>query len=278
MTSHWTLSSDAEHLELAAGAAAALWTLPERHSDFVMTAEVGGKEVEVDRLAHPDGTGWWLGGATGGGTTLAYSSVDVEYVDPLGCASGGSCKKKIAGGGIDLVTEGQKTPLPGAGPALGLALSNGRMAYIRATTVAKSGAPASSSNAAVQIVNVPSGNVVSQAKPPGIPLAIGLGPHVLAVLSRDVHFLRLSWYVPATGRKLGGIGVPVQTASTLAVNDQFVVYRFGRTLRAVNEATRHVHPLGKTAPAYVGLSLDQGRLVWAENQNGHGLIRALSLH
>ena len=27
---------------------------------------------------------------------------------------------------------------------------------------------------------------------------------MLAVLSRNVHFLRLSWFDPATGRKLGG--------------------------------------------------------------------------
>ena len=36
-----------------------------------------------------------------GGTTLAYSRVDVEYVDPLACASGGSCAKEIADGGIE---------------------------------------------------------------------------------------------------------------------------------------------------------------------------------
>jgi hypothetical protein len=278
MTCHWALSNGIVHLALAANASAALWTLHEHSSDFVMTAEAGGKEIEVDRLAHADSTGWWLGDISGGGSTLAYSSVDVEYVDPLACGSGGSCKRKIAGGGIDLVTAGQKTALPRAAPALGVSVSNGRIAYIRATTVAKNGSPASSSGAPIRVVDASNGTVVSQAKPVGVPLAIGLSAHVLAVLSRNVHFLRLSWYDPDTGRKLGGIGVPVGTAPTLAVSDQNIVFRFGRNLRALVLATRHVHPLGKTSANYLGLSLDSGRLVWAENQKTSGAIRALSLH
>jgi hypothetical protein len=277
MTCHWSLSNNAR-LALAADADAALWTLHEKRSDFVMTAAVGGKEIEVDRLAHADSTGWWLGGTGGGGSTLAYSSVDVEYVDPLACGSGGSCKKKIAGGGINLVTAGSKAALPGAGPALGLAVSSGRIAYIPATSVAKDGAPASTSGALVRVRNVSNGSLVSVAKPAGVPLAIGLSTHVLAVLSRNVNFLRLSWYDPATGKKLGGVGVPVSTSPLLAVSDQFVVYRFGRTQRALVLSTRHSHPLGKIAPAYVGLSLDQGRLVWAENHTTYGLVRALQIH
>lgn len=278
MTCHWALSTGTVHLALAAGASAALWTLHESRTDFVMTAQAGGKEIEVDRLAHADSTGWWLGGITGGGSTLAYSAVDVEYVDPLACGSGGSCKKKIAGGGIDLVSAGQKTVLPKAAPALGIAVSNGRLAYIRATTVAKNGSPAASVGATVPVVDVSNGTIVSQAKPVGVPLAIALSSHVLAILSRNVHFLRLSWYDPATGRKLGGIAVPVQTAPTLAVNDQNVIFRFGRNLRALVLAKRHVHPLATTAWNYLGLSLDNGRLVWAENHKTSGEIRALSTH
>lgn len=275
MTCHWNISD--AHLALASGANAALWTLHEGGSDLVMTAEVGGKEVEVDRLAHADGTGWWLGGTAGGGSTLAYSAIDVEYVHPLGCGSGGSCKKKVAGGGIDLVTAGQKAALPGAGPAMGLAISNGRVAYIPATAVAKDGAPVSSPGARIPIVDVANGTVVSEAKAIGVPLAIGFSPHVLAVLSRTSRALRLVWYNPSTGHKVGEAGVPAETAPVLAVDNQFVVYRFGRSLRALVIATRHPHPLGKTAPQYLGLSLDEGRLVWAENRRSSGAIRALTL-
>ena len=278
MTCHWDMSHGSEQLAIAADASAALWTLHERHSDFVMTAEVGGKEIKVDRLAHQNnGTGFWLGGITGSGSTLAYSSIDVEYIDPLGCASGGSCRKKIAGGEIDLVSSGQATPLPNSGPALGLAVSNGRIAYIPATQVTKAGAPASSPSSTVPVLDVASGAVISDANAIGVPLAVGLAAHVLAVLSRGDHNLRLTWYDPATGQRLGGIAVPSQTAPELAVDDQVIVYRFGRAMRAVVLATRHVRALGKTGPAYLGLSLDQGRLVWAENHRLSGRIRALSM-
>jgi hypothetical protein len=278
MTCHWALSSGTVHLAVAADASAALWTLHEKGSDFVMSARVGGKEIEVDRLAHPDGTGWWLGAISGGGSTLAYSPINVQYVDPLGCGSGGSCKKKIAGARIELVTAGQKAPLPGSGPALALAVNNGRIAYIPATTVASNGSPASTAGAVVRVEDVSTHTIVSQEKTVGVPLAIGLAPHVLAVLSRNVQTLRLVWYDPATGRKLGGIGVPTDTVSELAVNDQFVAFRFGRSLRALVLATGHVRPLGQTAIYTLGLSLDQGRLVWAENSHTAGLIRALTLH
>jgi len=277
MTCHWALSVGTVHLAIAADVSTALWTLHERRSDFVMSAQVGGPEVEVDQLSHTDGTGWWLGAIAGGGATLAYSSIDVEYVNPLACGSGGSCKKKIAGGGIDLVAAGKKTPLPKAGPALDLAVNSGRLAYIRATTVAKNGSPASSAGATVPVVDASNGTVISVAKPVGVPLAVGLSAHVLAILSRNVHNLRLSWYDPATGHKLGGIGVPVQTAPALAVNDQSVVFRFGRALRALMLAKRHIHPLGVATVLPVGLSLDSGRLVWAENHPTYGLIRALTI-
>ncbi len=275
MTCTWDMSSGSEQLAIAAGASAALWTLHEPRSDFVMTAQVGGKEIKIARLAHAaDGTGWWLGGTTGSESTLAYSSVDVEYVDPLGCGSGGSCRKKIADGGINLVSDGQKTPLPSAGPALAVATSNGRIAYIPATTYAKGG-PASTINALVPVENVSDGTIVSQPKAVGVPLAIGLSAHVLAVLSRGARGLRLTWYDPVTGHLLGGIAVPAQTALELAVSDQIVVYRFGRSLREVVLTTRHVRALGQTALQYLGLSLDAGRLVWAENRRASGRIRAL---
>jgi hypothetical protein len=59
------------------------------------------------------------------------------------------------------------------------------------------------------------------------------------------------------------------------VSDQSVVFRFGRSLRALVLARLHIHPLGTAAVQPVGLSLDQGRLVWAENHHTYGLVRSL---
>ena len=60
-------------------------------------------------------------------------------------------------------------------------------------------------------------------------------------------------------------------------SDHSAIVRCGRNLRELVFATRHIHPLGKTAPNYLGLSLDGGRLVWGENHKTFGLIRALTI-
>ncbi len=280
MTCHWDLSAGAQQLAIAAGSAEALWTLHESGSvpfDYVMSAQVGGKEVQVDRLAHDsDGTGWWLGGLAGGGKTLAYSSVEVEYVDKLGCASGGSCKKKIAGGAIQFVSAGHATPLANSLPALDLAVSDGRIAYVPATAVAKNGTPVPSSSANVQVADIAKGTFV-QAKPVGVPLAVALASRVLAVLTRGARNTRLTWYDPATGTKQGGIAVSGKTSPELAANNAVVVYRVGRVLRVLVVATGRTHVLASVAGAPVGLSLYRSRLVWAENRRASGDIRSLTV-
>ncbi len=277
MTCRWALTPGAEELALASGASTALWTLHEHDSDFVLTAPFGGKEAKVEQLAHAsDGTGSWLGGIAGGGTTLAYSTAVVAYVDPLGCASGNSCAKKISGGGIELVANGQRTALPNSLPALGLSVSNGRIAYIQATAVTKRGAPLSSSSATIQVVDISNGAVVSQASPVGVPVAVGLSPHVLAVLSRDGSKTLLTWYDPGSAAELGGMAVPAKTAADLAVDDQVIVYRVNRFLHALTVATTRDHVIAKTAPRPFDLSLDQGRLAWAETTRTSGRIRGLS--
>jgi hypothetical protein len=136
ITCRWNLEEGQPQLALAGNMSAAIWTLHEGGPapfDYVLGASIGGPERQLDRLAHAnDGTGKWLGGVTGSGRTLAYSWVDVEYVDKLKCLSGGSCQKKIADGGIRMVTGTTDTPLAGVAPALALATAAGRIAYIPA--------------------------------------------------------------------------------------------------------------------------------------------------
>jgi hypothetical protein len=295
-TCRWDLRDGQPQLAFAGRMAAALWTLHESGPtpfDYVEAANVGGPEREVDRLAHAgNGTGEWLGGVAGAGRTLAYSWDDVEYVDKLGCLSGGSCKQKIADGGIVLVTRSGKQPLPGAQPALGLAASSGRIAYIPAT-VAKAGRPSANTNSSLYVVDAGSGSVVTKAFVRGIPLAIALSPHLLAVLTtqagpRD----RISWFSATTGTKLGSVLVSTHAASQLAASDQLIVYRVNRALYGVSTrgvsargvsthrgSKRAPRPrlLAKTTLATPGFSLGKGMLVWAENRGGNGRLRAVTL-
>jgi hypothetical protein len=281
ITCNWDLSNGQSQLAFASRMSTALWTLHEDGPapfDFVLAASVGGPERQVRKLAHAsDGTGDWLGGVAGSGKTLAYSWDDVEYVNPSACLGGGSCKQKIAGGGIRLVTKTSDAPLPGAGPALQLATSAGRIAYIPATIV-KSGHPSATTKSTLDIVNAPDGSLVGQAFVHGIPIAIALSPHVLAVLTTlSGPHDRISWFSASDGTKLGSVLVSPLTATQLAASDQLIVYRIGRLLRGVSTRNGHNVKLVKTGQDYVGLSLAHERLVWAENHGATGRLRALAV-
>jgi hypothetical protein len=281
MTCHWSLSDGQPLLAVAGRMSTALWTLHESGTsplDFVVAASIGGPERQLDKLARAsDGTGDWLGGVAGAGRTLAYSWDDVEYVNPEKCLSDGSCKQKIANGGIHIVTRTDDTPLPGAQPALQLAAAAGRIAYIPATIV-KAGRPSATTDSTLEIVDAASGDVLGQPSVGGIPIAIALSPRVLGVLTtQGTSHDRISWFSATDGTKLGSALVSGLAAPQLAASDQLIVYRVGRVLRSVATATGKIGKLAKTGLNVVGLSLAQGRLVWAENHNGAGRLRALQL-
>jgi hypothetical protein len=283
MTCHWNLADGQPQLAIASRMSTALWTLHESGPhplDWVLAASVGGPERQVGQpLQHANsGIGLWLGGVAGADRTLAYSWDDVEYVDPSGCLSGGSCKQKIADGGIRMVTKTTDMPLPGAGPALLLAASAGRIAYVPATTVNKAGHPSTSANNVLQIVDATTGAPVGQAPVKGFPIAIALSPGVLAVLTtQGTPHDRITWFSATDGTKLGSVVVSGLAAPQLAASDRLIVYRVGRLLRDVSMRTGHIGKLVKTSLNYLGLSLAGGRLIWAENHGTKGRLRALAV-
>jgi hypothetical protein len=283
-TCHWSLTDGQPQLAVAGKMSTALWTLHEsapQPFDYVVAASIAGPERVVEQLRHAsDGTGEWLGGVAGAGKTLAYSWDDVEYINPTACLSGGSCKQKIADGGIRIVTRTGDTfadaPLPGATPALQLAAAAGRIAYIPATIV-KAGRPSATTNSSLPIVDATTGSVVGQPVVHGIPIAIALSPQVLAVLTASGPHDRISWFSATDGTKLGSAVVSSLAAPQLAASDQLVVYRVGNVLRDISTRTGRNGKLVKTGLNYLGLSLAHGRLIWAENHNQTGRLRALTI-
>jgi hypothetical protein len=281
MTCHWDLADEQPQLALAANDSAVLWTLHENGPfpvDYVLGAHAGGPERRLDRLAHAsNGTGLWLGGVAGGGSTLAYSFVDVEYVDKISCLSGGICRRWIADGGIRTSSGGDVTLLPGAGPALQLAIAAGRLAYIAASRVEASGAPAANGSAAIEVVDATSGAPVCAVSPLGVPVAIGLAPRVLAVLTRHGRQNRISWYDATDGAQLGSVPVGRHTAPQLVTSNRIAVYRTGRTLRGIVLRTGRSRRLATITGTLSGLTLEGGSLIWAENRGVGSRIRMLTV-
>jgi len=134
-------------VNLALAGTDALWTLRERQAtlpfDYVLGAGYTDPlERRFQEVAHTKrGAGLWLGGIAGDSvrtgaqtvSTLAYGTAAVQYVDEIGCLSGGSCQMKLAGGGVYRVV-GRKPPtqIPNTHAALAVAVSGSTLADVQA--------------------------------------------------------------------------------------------------------------------------------------------------
>jgi hypothetical protein len=100
---------------------------------------------------------------------------------------------------------------------------------------------------------------------------------VLAVLTQRGPKDRIVWFSASTGAKLGSVLVSPRASTQLAVTDQLIVFRVYKELRTVSTATGHIQPLATTSATAVGLSLANNRLLWADNRDGTGRLRALAV-
>jgi hypothetical protein len=286
VTCRWVVGSTPVSLALAGGNV--LWTLQERSPipfDYLLGAGVGvgeRKERRFQEIAHTNhGSGLWLGGISGDGATLVYGVTAIDYVDEAGCLAGtGSCELEVSGGGVYRMS-GRQTPklvpLTDSGGAVEVAASTGAVAYVPPADVGKQGRPHAGADLPIEVVDAQTGASISRVNPQGTPLAISLAPHVLATLERTPLGLRLAWYDRATGAPEGSVPVSGKTSPELTSTDRTIVYRVGRSIRAVDTTTHNVRALVRAAAEPVGLSLEGQRLAWAENLKTAARIRALTV-
>lgn len=279
VTCHWDVMPP---VGLALAGTRVLWTLRESAPipfDWAVGAGVGDrKERRFQEIAHTNrGSGLWLGGLAGDGSTLVYAVTSVDYVDEAGCLAGtSSCELEVAGGGVYRVVGRQPQQLvAGTDAAVAVAASGDDVAYIPTASIAKNGRPLAGADLPIEVVDAHTGKLIAHITPQGTPLALALTPHVLATLERTPLGLRLAWYVRATGAPSGSVPVASATSPELTASDRLIVYRVGRSLRAVDVTTHGVRTLARTAAPPIGLSLEGSRLAWAENVKGNGRIRAL---
>jgi hypothetical protein len=286
VTCRWAVGQSPVSLAVAAKTSDVLWTLRASSPlefDYLVGAGTGGAGDEHERrfqeLAHTNrGAGLWFGGVVGNGTTLAYGVTSVDYEDEAGCLAGTApCAMKIAGGGVYRVV-GRQPPklIPGTSPAVAVAASDGRIAYVETGAITKEGKPVAGADATIEVVDALSGRVASSIRPVGTPIAIALAPHVLATLEKTHLGLRLAWYALASSSRTATGSVPVAVATTpaLTASDQLVVFHVGRSIRAVEIATGRVRSLVTAGAPPLGLSIEGSRLAWAENRKHGARIRA----
>jgi hypothetical protein len=276
--------SKRQPVQLALAAGNALWSLPQDTPiavDYLLGAGVqtsARAERRFLEVAHTGkGVGQWLGGIDGAGGTLAYAVTSVDFADEAGCLAGDRAKCTLvkSGGGVYVLRGRHPAVVPGSGPAVEVAAAAGALAYVPTGRLDPNGRPRASADLPISIVQAKTGTQIASVVPQGVPLAIALTPHVLATLERTPLGTRLAWYDRTSGRIRGSIPVPTATAPVLAANDQLIVFRVGRSLRAAYVASHRTRLLAKAAAKPVGLSLDGSRLAWAENLPGRSRVQAL---
>ena len=283
VTCRWAVGPSPVTLAVAGKTSDVLWTLHASSPlefDYLVGAGAGDeRERRFQELAHTSrGAGLWFGGVVGNGATLAYGVTSVDYEDEPGCLAGTApCAMKIAGGGVYRVV-GRQPPklIPGTRPAVAVAASDGRIAYVETGAITKKGKPVAGTDATIQVVDAASGRVVSSIRPNGTPVAIALSPHVLATLEKTRLGLRLAWYALSSSSRTATGSVPVAVATTpaLTASVQLVVFHVGRSIRAVEIATGRVKSLVTAAAPPIGISIQGSRLAWAENRKHGARIRA----
>lgn len=282
VTCHFTWSKR-QPVELALAGGHALWSLPQDSPlslDYLLGAGLEQEErterrfLEVTHNAR--GVGQWLGGVAGRGDTLAYAVTSVDWDDEAGCLAGtGPCTLTKTGGGVFVVRGRLPKQVPHTHAAVEIATAGGDIAYVPTGRLQKDGRPRPTADVPIAIVDAVSGQHVASVVPQGVPLAIAMSSQVLATLERTPIGLRLAWYDATTGHARGSIPVPKRTSAWLTASDQLIVFRVGRSIRGVSVASHRSRLLTTAAATPIGLSLDGGRLAWAEDLKGGSRIRAI---
>jgi hypothetical protein len=267
-------------LALAEQADDVLWTLREPGPlpfDYVLGAGfTDPQERRFGEIAHgKNGTGLWLGGIAGDAKTLVYAVSSVAYVDQVACLAGGSCKRKLIGGGIHRIVGRDDLLVSGTSATLAVAVSGTRVADVLAAGVGADGEPYASASLPVEIRDAATGKVLTRVRPRGVPEAVALSGAALATLERSSLGLRIAWYDPADGSAIGSVPVPKDTTPELSAGGRLIVFRVGRSIRAIDIDSHSARTLTTAAATPVGLSVQGSRVAWAENVKGRGRIRAL---
>jgi hypothetical protein len=119
-------------------------------------------------------------------------------------------------------------------------------------------------------------------------VAVAISSRVVALLLRPIRFDEGSYVLDRkkawlelfdirTGRALGSVAVPPQTADDPKASGWTVVFRTGTTIRALDARTKRMRVLARTRKTPIGLSIDGRRVAWAENAGRVAHVRALTL-
>jgi hypothetical protein len=228
-------------------------------------------------------TGSYFGAVGAAGSTLAYSTVDYDCVDPNDCTELAVQPNRLTGIFRVIGTSGS-SQVPGAPGALALAVSGHRVALLPApeqipvTEVGDVSSPSlATPGETVEIRDSVSGTLVAQFTPPGTVRALALSGQVAAVVDGLGNGMTaIERYDPTTGSLLGAT-IGVAAGSTLSLSGHTLVFAVGDKIEAMDATSGAQRVLAVSPAPPIGLSVAGKRVAWAVNAHGHGRVLALTL-
>ena len=229
-------------------------------------------------------TGTYFGALAAGSSTLAFTTVDYECVDPNDCSKLAAHPSRIDGA-FRILGTSKWAQVPNAPGALELSVSAGRVALLSApkllsaTEIADVSSPSlARPGARVEIRNATSGALVSTFTPPGTVKALALTGSVAAVTDELGDGTRqIERYNARTGASLGTTG-NIAVGDTLSAASKTFVYAVGGDKVEAMDATTGARRVLVVSPGPpIGLSIVGKRVAWAVNEHGHGQVLALTL-
>jgi len=247
----------------------------------------GERTTELEKLTLEEHFwGDFVTAAAGDGTALVYSTVVVAHTPDLSSAnecSQGPCKFTVTGGGVKRVVGGAAVAVPGAPPAVAIAVSVQRVALVparRSRTCKKNcdPYPVAAANGPVEVRDVTTGALVTRFSPAGTVRAIALSRRFVAVLVRGPHGKRIDRYDAQAGTLVASSDVPSSTADRLGLDGSTIVYSAGRTISLLDARGGTSTTLVTAGGVPLGLSIEGRRVAWAENlSDTHARIRSVTV-
>lgn len=265
---------------LALGGKHALATTPPTicgncYGTTIWTASLGGHLAELETFAQaPDGGGHQLTGIAGDRRVLALSWVGYRLVNE-DCNP--ACMWEVTGGRVNRVVDDRnQVRVPGVAPAAVLAVGAGRVATAPAVASWQGDDTSTrpDEDGPVNVVDADTGSPVVTVSPTGTVQDLALSSDSLAVLveSADGTHAIERYAIPA-GTLMSSTSVSGQARDLDVVGKWWIVYRVWRRIKLIDQVgARHLLLVAPHRP--IDVSIEGGRVAWAENGGGRHRVRA----
>lgn len=270
---------------IAAAGTRALWAGFEPANHPIGSIVVGGRGQTPRRVgglaSDYSESGDVVVDVVGDGTTLAYATVFVVPNDWDACYPEDSpraktCRFRVRGGVVKRIEGTKAISIPRVAASAAIAVSAGKLAIVPAD-LRWGHVLHARENGPLEIRDVRTGRLALDLRPRGEVVAVALSKTVVAALVREGGVQRLEVYDLQTGARRSSVPVGAKAAPELSAAGTAVVYHDRKVIRILRAGEQTTWLVAIAAGEPFDLSIEGGRVVWAENKHGEGRIQAMHL-